>query len=105
MNRHQKIGVGMYETNLLEFVSKEENNLLTTIHNYHEDVEHFARVDGHFQAPTKYVTVPAADNHGRMLLGLYLFTHYHLYLSFVTLMRCHLSDSLASTRKAIDATL
>jgi len=40
-----------------------------------------------------------------MLVGLYLFTHYHLYLSMVTLARCHLSDSLASTRKAIDATL
>ena len=95
----------MYETNLLEFVSKEEHNLLTTLHTYHDDVKQFSRVDGHYQAPTKHITIPAADNHGRMILALYLFTQYHLYLSWVTLMRCHLSDSLASTRKAIDATL
>jgi hypothetical protein len=95
----------MYETNLIEFASKEEHNLLTSIHTYHDDVTHFARVDGHFQAPVKYVNIPAADNYGRMVLGLYLFAHYHLYLSFATMLRCHLSDSLASTRKAIDATL
>jgi len=95
----------MYETNLIKFASKEENNLFTSIHTYHDDVTHFARVDGHFQAPVKHVNVPAADNYGRMVLGLYLFTHYHLYLSFATMLRCHLSDSLASTRKAIDATL
>ena len=95
----------MYETNLLEFVSKEENNLLTTLVNYHADIGQFSKVDGHFQAPTKHVAVPAADTYGRTILGLYLFTHYHLYLSFVTLIRCHLSDSLASTRKALDATL
>lgn len=95
----------MYETNLIEFASKEEHNLVTSIHTYHDDVAHFARVDGHFQAPVKHVDVPAADNYGRMVVGLYLFAHYHLYLSFATMLRCHLSDSLASTRKAIDATL
>lgn len=95
----------MYETNLIEFASKEEHNLLTSIHRYHDDVTHFARVDGHFQAPVKHVNVAATDNYGRMLLALYLFTHYHLYLSFATMLRCHLSDSFASTRKAIDATL
>jgi hypothetical protein len=94
-----------YTTNLLEFISKEENNLLTSMVKCHDDVAQFAKVDGHFQAIVKHLDVPADDEHGRTMLALYLFTHYHLYLSFVTLMRCHLSDSLASTRKAIDATL
>lgn len=94
-----------YETNLIEFISKEENNLLTTMANYRADFEQFAKVDGHYQAPVQHLTVPDSDNVGRTILALYLFTHYHLYLSFVTLMRCHLSDSMASTRKAIDATL
>jgi hypothetical protein len=100
-----KAAIAMYETNLIEFASKEEHNLLTSIHTYHDDLVHFARVDGHFQSPIKHINVPAADNYGRMVIGLYLFTHYHLYLSFATILRCHLSDSLASTRKAIDATL
>lgn len=94
-----------YKTNLIEFISREENNLLTTMANFREDLDQFPKVDGHFQAPGDYLSVPASDQHGRTILALYLFTHYHLYLSFVTLMRCHLSDSLASTRKAIDATL
>lgn len=94
-----------YKTNLLEFISKEENNLLTTIVNHRADLDQFSKVDGHFQAPLQHINVPATDQHGRTILALYLLTHYHLYLSFVTLMRCHLSDSLASTRKAIDATL
>ena len=51
----------MYETNLIEFAAKEEHNLLTSIHTYHDDVTNFARVDGHFQAPVKHVNVPAAD--------------------------------------------
>lgn len=94
-----------YKTNLIEFIAKEENNLLTTMAKFRDDFEQFAKVDGHFQAPTEYISVPAADNYGRIVIALYLFTHYHSYLSFVTLMRCHLSDSLASTRKALDATL
>lgn len=94
-----------YKTNLLEYLSKEENNLLTSLVNYRHDVDAFAQVDGHFQAPVPHIEVPADNDHARMVVGLYLFTHYHLYLSFATLLRCHLSDSLASTRKAIDATL
>ena len=36
----------MYNTNLIEFASKEEHNFVTSIHTYHDDVTHFARVDG-----------------------------------------------------------
>ena len=86
-----------YETNLVGFISREEHNLLTTMLNHRVDVDQFSVVDGHFQAPVKHLSVPATDQHGQIMLG--------LYLSFATLMRCHLSDSLASTRKAIDATL
>ena len=93
-----------YQTNLLEFLSKEENNLLTSMMKYRDDVDAFSRVDGHFQAPVAYIDVPAGNEQARTVVGLYLFTHFHLYLSFATLLRCHLSDSLASTRKAIDAT-
>jgi hypothetical protein len=62
-------------------------------------------LDGTFQAPIPHLRIAANDEYSQTVLSLYLFTHYHLYLSTVMLLRCHLSDSLASTRKAIDATL
>lgn len=94
------------ETNLLGFLGAEEQNLLTTMVKCHRDIAiAFPKLDGAFQAPIKHIDININDEHPKTILALYLFTHYHLYLSTTLLLRCHLSDSLASTRKAIDATL
>jgi len=94
------------ETNLLGFVSAEEHNLLVSLVKCHRDIAlAFPRLDGAYQAPIQHIEDNINNEHSQTVLALYLFTHYHLYLSTVMLLRCHLSDSLASTRKAIDATL
>jgi hypothetical protein len=56
-----------YETNLIGFISREENNLLTTMMNHRTDVDQFSVVDGHFQAPIKHLTVPAVDQYGQVI--------------------------------------
>src|SRR5205814_6458438 len=72
----------------------------------HRDVDlPFRTLDGAYQAPIEFTDIAAADKHKEAVLTLYLFVHYHLYFSTACLLRCHLSESLASTRKAIDATL
>ncbi len=56
-----------YKTNLIEFISREENDLLTTTANFREDFDRFSKVDGHLQAPGDYLSVPASDQHGRTI--------------------------------------
>jgi hypothetical protein len=41
----------------------------------------------------------------RIILFHYQFVHFHFYISHACLLRCHLAESLASSRKAIDASL
>lgn len=94
------------QTNLLEFLGAEQTNLLVTIVKCNPEIARaFPMLDGAYQAPLKFIDVKTEDEHKKTILSLFLFTHYHLYFSTVCLLRCHLSDSLGSTRKAIDATL
>jgi hypothetical protein len=94
------------QTNLLEFIGAEQTNLLVTMVKCHPEIaKAFPMLDGAYQTPIKFIDVKIDDEHKKTILALYFFTHYHLYFSTVCLLRCHLSDSLGSTRKAIDATL
>jgi|ERR1035438_9395614 hypothetical protein len=94
------------QTNLVEFIGKEENNLLASMITCHTDIViAFAKLDGIFQGPIPYLNINAKDECTKTILTMYLLTHYQLYFSTVCLLRCHLSESLASTRKAIDAAL
>lgn len=85
-----------------EFTAKEEQNLLISLLKYRPDFEVFTRLDRLFQKPIPLLKIPPTED---TLPKLYLFTHFHLYFSISQLMRAHLSESFASTRKAIDATL
>jgi len=85
-----------------QFLAAEEQNLLITWSNLHPDFRVFSRLDGLMREPVALIDVPKGQE---ALPGLYLFTHYHLYISIANLARSHLSESLASTRKAIDAGL
>ena len=94
------------KTNLLEYIGAEQTNLLVTLTKCHADIaKMFPILDGAYQAPLGFIDVNIKDEHKKTVLSLYLFTHYHLYFSTVCLLRCHISDSFGSTRKAIDATL
>lgn len=84
------------------FLAGEEQNLLITWSNLHPDFQVFTRLDSLLREPVALIDVPSGQE---VVPGLYLFTHYHLYVSVANLARSHLSESLASTRKAIDASL
>lgn len=98
-------GMDELETNFLAFIGAEETNLLVAMVKCNRDITFFPSLDGAYQAPLKFIDVNINDEYKKTILSLYFFTHYHLYFSTACLLRCHLSDSLGSTRKAIDSTL
>ena len=97
--------------NLLQFLGFEEHNLLASLHTCHADMNVFSVLDSIYQKPVGLVNIKVADKnnltaaekHKTAILSLYLFVHYHMYSAVATYMRCHLSDSLSQTTKAIDA--
>lgn len=86
----------------MRFISGEEQNLLATLINLRPDFDVFSHLDGLFLAPVDHIDVPQGEE---TIPSLYLFVHFHLYVSVAALARGHLSECLVSTRKAIDATL
>jgi hypothetical protein len=99
------------QTHLLEYLGAEETNLLVSINLCKRDMDFFPKLDGLFQEPLKHIDLKIKnraeltndDRHRMTVLTLYLYVHYHLYSALSTMLRCHLSDALAQTRKAIDA--
>lgn len=99
------------QTHLLEYLGVEETNLLVSMNLCKRDMDFFPKLDGLFQEPLKYIDLKVKnkaelthdDKHRMTVLTLYLYVHYHLYSAFSTMLRCHLSDALSQTRKAIDA--
>jgi hypothetical protein len=86
----------------LEYLAGEEQNVLTTLVNLRADFDVFNHLDVLYRAPLDHLDVP----HGEETLpSLYLFVHFHLFHSVACLARAHLSECLASNRKAIDAAL
>ena len=90
------------ELNFLEYLGNEEQNLLTGIINWKEEFDLFYNLDRVYQEPLKGLVVSSG---GLMVPQLYLFVHFHLYFSMSCLLRSHLSETLSSLRKAIDASL
>lgn len=86
----------------LEYIGTEERNLLASIVNFRAEYNLFFNLDRIYQEPLERLSVAEEQE---LLALLYLFVHFHLYFSVICLLRCHLSESLASTRKAIDAAL
>lgn len=90
------------ELNFLEYLGKEEHNLLSSIVNWKEEFNLFYNLDRIYQEPLKRIAI-SSDN--ATVPQLYLFVHFHLYFSISCLFRCHLSEALSSLRNAIDASL
>jgi hypothetical protein len=93
------------QTNLFGFLGFEEINLLAALNKCHHDLDVFAKIDAAFQVPISHITVDVRDIYRQTMLQLFLYVHGQMYFSVACLLRCHLSESLSSTRKAIDATL
>lgn len=90
------------EVNFTEYLGHEEQNLLTTLTNFRKEFDLFFNIDKIFQEPLSRLETSEKDF---LIPQLYFFVHYHLYFSVSCLLRSHLSESLNSTRKAIDASL
>ena len=90
------------EGNFLEYLGIEEQNLLTSIVNFRSEFDLFYNLDKIYQEPLNRLKVPEEKS---LVPQLYRFVHFHLYFSISCLLRSHLSESLSSTRKAIDAAL
>jgi len=90
------------ELNFLEYLGNEEQNLLTSIVNFKDEFDLFYNLDRIYQEPVKRLVVTANNI---VVPQLYLFVHFHLYFSMSCLLRSHLSETLSSLRKAIDASL
>ncbi len=90
------------ELNFLDYLGKEEYNLLASLMNFRSDFDLFHDIDNIYREPLRRLQV--SENEA-VVPQLYLFVHFHLYFSISTILRSHLSECLGSTRKAIDASL
>ena len=86
----------------LQFLAGEEQNMLTSLINLRPDFDVFSHLDGVWRGAAERIDAPEK---GQAVPALFLFVHFQLYISVAALMRAHLSESFASTRKAIDAAL
>lgn len=89
----------------LDYLGKEETNLLTSCLNFRIELDLFKDLDGIYQEPLGRLEISRSDLKEFLISQLYLFVHFHLYFSMACFLRLHLSESLSSTRKAIDGTL
>jgi hypothetical protein len=87
----------------LEYLGKEEANLLVTFNNLRPEFDIFSKVDDLYRTAIASSRIDSADD--QVVLQLLLFAHYQYYHSTSTLLRCHLSDALSSMRTAIEAGL
>jgi hypothetical protein len=89
--------------NFFEYLGAEETNFLVTLNNLRAEFDAFSHLDGLYR--TAIDNACAEDEEDLIIFQLLLFVHYHLYHSAATLLRCHMSDALASMRTAIEAGL
>ena len=87
--------------NFFKYLAAEENNLLTSLHDYRKEFDYFNHLDGLFQAAGQKLKVGEKGT----LIALFSFTHFHLYFSVAAIYRMHASECWVSNRKAIDAIL
>lgn len=88
--------------NLLQFVSKENEQFLISLANNRDELRILSHVQGLYEAVLSNIH---GDEDDIVVFQLLAFTHYHFLFSTNCLMRCHLSEAFASARAAIDGAL
>jgi len=88
--------------NFLQYLATQEQNLITSLVNLRQDFDIFSKLDEIYRAPLTAVDVP---NKEAVIAQLYLFVHSEFYFSASCMLRAHISECLASVRKAIDGAL
>lgn len=101
-NFRHEIKMKLCELNFLDYLGKEEQNLLASVVNFKDEFDLFYNLDLIYQEPIQRLAVSANNI---VISQLYLLVHFYLYFSISCLLRSHLSETLSSIRKAIDASL
>jgi len=95
-------GIFSEPPDLLQFVSSENLNFMTTLANHPEEIKFVRHLHGLYRAVMSKQT---ADVSQVVIFQLLTLVHYHFLFATSCYMRCHLSDAFNSARIAIDAAL
>lgn len=94
--------VFMRPPDLLQFVSTEHQQFLTTLINCHDEIKYLQHVHGLYAASMSNQTTEPTNV---ILFQLLTFVHYHFLFASSAYMRCHMAEGFSSARAAIDAAL
>jgi hypothetical protein len=87
---------------IIKFIGIEHEQVLVSLANGSEEIGLIGHLQGLYSAPMSNISVGENEF---VLFQLLTFTHYHFLYALACHMRCHLSESFASARAAIDAAL
>jgi hypothetical protein len=87
---------------IVRFVGIENEQFLISLANNPDDINVINHIQGLYNAAMANLIV---DQNEFVIFQLLTFTHYHFLFATSCIMRCHLSESFASVRVAIDAAL
>jgi len=88
-----------------EYLAKEDQNLLVSLHTHRRELNLFDELDCLYQELIDAIQATNNITAEEWLAALLMRVHHQLYSSTASFFKCHLSESFASTRIAIDATL
>jgi hypothetical protein len=94
--------VFQHPPDLLQFVSTEHQQFLTSLVNCHEELNILAHVHGLYAAG---MTNQSADANKIVIFQLLTFVHYHFLFASSSYLRCHMAEGFSSARAAIDGAL
>jgi hypothetical protein len=95
-------GVFFQPPDLLQFVSTEHQQFLTSLINCHEEIGMLSHVHGLYAAA---MTNQTTDRSTVVIFQLLTFVPYHFLFASSSYMRCHMAEGFSSARAAIDAAL
>lgn len=88
--------------NILEFVSTENQQFLTTLVNCREEFDIASHLHALYAAA---LTDQEASERDVIIFQFLMFVHYHFLFATSSYMRCHMAEGFSSARAAIDGAL
>ena len=88
--------------NILDFVSIENQQFLTTMMNCREEMDFISNIQGLYAAA---MSNQSADRSKVIIFQLLTLVHYHFLFASTCYMRCHMAEAFNSARIAIDGAL
>ncbi len=88
-----------------EYLAKEDQNFLVSLYTHRRELNLFDELDCLYQELIDAIQATKDITAEEWLAALLMRVHHQLYSSTASFFKCHISESFASTRIAIDATL